>query len=193
MKGHWGKIFVGVFLLVTMFATNVFAAPSLEERKAELRQKVNSTLTLLYKKEPIAKKAVEEGAGYAVFANSGYRFGLFGSGHGRGMAVNNSTGQEVYMLMKEYNVGLGLGAKEYAVVFVFLNDKAWQKFTSSNWKVEGQATAAATDGVVGEEFKDATKVGDGIWAFQMTTKGITVELDLKGTNYYKDSSYYPKK
>ncbi len=192
MRSKWGRIFLGAVLLSCLFVNTALAADKLEARKAELRGKVASVLQLLYSKEPLAKKAVEGNAGYAVFANSGYKLGLFGSGHGRGMAVNNGTGEEVYMKMQEYSVGLGIGAKEYAVVFIFLNNEAYKKFTTSNWKWGAQAEAAATDGVVGDEFKSATKVGTGIWAYQMTTKGLTAELNLKGSNYYKDSSYYPK-
>ena len=193
MRGKLGKIFVSLVVLFSLMSATAFAAKSLDAKKAELRAKVASTLQLLYKKEPLAKKAVEMNAGYAVFVNSGYKLGLIGSGHGRGMAVNNNTGEEFYMKMQEYTVGLGLGAKEYAVIFIFLNNDAYEKFTTSNWKWGAQAAASATDGVVGDEFKSATKVDKYIWAYQLTTKGLTAELDLKGSNYFKDSSFYPKK
>ncbi|MCH3914177.1 MAG: YSC84-related protein [Acidaminococcaceae bacterium] len=192
MKGKFGKVLVSLMVLFSMMSATALAKESLNARKAEVRAKVASTLQLLYKKEPLAKKAVEMNAGYAVFVNSGYKLGLIGSGHGRGMAVNNDTKQEVFMKMQEYTVGLGLGAKEYAIVFIFLNNDAYKKFTTSNWKCGAQAQASATDGVVGDEFKSATKVDKYIWAYELTTKGLTAELDLKGTNYYRDKSFYPK-
>ncbi len=196
MRSKLLKVVVSVMALFCLLTVTAFAAKktdNLEAKKTEVRTKVAATLQKLYKKEPLAKKAVEGNAGYAVFVNSGYKLGLLGSGHGRGMAVSNTTGQEVFMKMQEYTVGFGLGAKEYAVIFIFLNDDAFKKFTTSNWKCGAQIHASATDGVVGDEFRDATQVDKYIWAYQLTTKGLTAELDLKGTNYFRDSSFYPKK
>lgn len=191
-KKLW-TVLLSTALLCTMVMSTTFAAKSMESKKVELRQKVNATLTKLYEKQPKAKKAVEQGVGYAVFVNSGYKIGFLGSAHGRGMAVNNKTRQEVYMRMSEYDLGLGIGAKEYALVFVFLNDKAWTDFTKSNWKAGAYVEATATDGVVGDEFRGAANLGKGIWVYELTTKGLTMEANIKGTNYYRDSSFYPKK
>lgn len=67
-------------------------------------------------------------AGYVGFVNSGYKMGIIGSSHGRGLAVNNATKKEVYMRNQEYQVGLGL----------------------------------------------------------------VMEIGIKGTNYYRDKSFYPE-
>jgi lipid-binding SYLF domain-containing protein len=167
------------------------SAASLEDRKAELQQKTETTLQKLYQKEPQAQQVIEKCAGYAVFNNTGFKLGILGGAHGRGMAVNNRTGEEVYMKMGEYQAGLGLGIKEYAVIFVFGTEEAWSKFVNSGWKFNGQATAAADDGVNGGALDGAVMIGDRIWIYQMTTKGLALELAVKGTEYYRDKSFYP--
>ena len=184
-----GRIAVCVSLCLCLF-TAVVSAASLEERKQELRDKTAATLTRLYQQEPQAQYVIENCAGYAVFNNTGVKLGLFGSAHGRGMAVNNATGEEVYMRMGEYQAGLGLGVKEYAVIFVFGYEEAWDDFVKSGWKFDGQATAAADDGVNGGSMEGALNIGDGIWMYQMTTKGLALELAVKGTEYYRDKSFY---
>ena len=77
-------------------------------------------------------------------------------------------------------------AEGYALIFAFIDRTAWNKFTSSEWSYGGQVDAAVNDGVNGGSFEGAVQAAPGIFVYQMTTKGLTVELSLKGTNYYRD-------
>lgn len=191
-KSLWRLTMVLCVLLTLFGATASAKKLTLEQRKTEIHQKVETTLGKLYKNEPKAQNAVTKAAGYAVFVNTGYKLGIVGSSHGRGLAVNNVTGKEVYMRTQEYQAGLGIGAKEYSLVFVFGNQDAWESFTKKGWSFGGQGTVAATDGVAGGTMEGAFQVAPGIWVYQMTTKGLAMELGLKGTNYYRDKSFYPK-
>jgi lipid-binding SYLF domain-containing protein len=191
-KAVW-KIAMVLCVLLTLFGATASAQKkTLDERKAEIHQKVAVTLDKLYASQPKARRAIKTSAGYAVFVNSGYKLGIVGSSHGRGLAVNNATKKEVYMRMQEYQAGLGLGAKEYAIVFVFGNQDAWDSFVKKGWSFGGQGTAAVTDGVAGGTMEGAFQVAPGIWVYQLTTKGLALEIGLKGTNYYRDKSYYPE-
>ena len=174
-----------IFILLFTFAATAAAADK-EYQKNELRQKTIATLNMLYEKQPGAKHAISNAAGYAVFNNTGFKLGILGSSHGRGMAINNRTGKEIFMRMQEYQAGLGLGIKEYAVIFVFANEDAWNSFVDKGWSFGAQATAAASDGVNGDSLEGAVQVAPGVWIYQMTTKGLAAELAVKGTNYYKD-------
>ena len=193
MKSFLVKVLTCLTLISTLTFSTAFASNNLAAKKAEAQNKATETLQKLYEKKPNAKRVTANSAGYAVFSNTGYRLGLLGSGHGRGVAFNNETGEKIYMRMNEYNVGLGLGVKEYAVIFVFPNQNAWTNFTNKKWEYGGQADASATDGVKGGSVEGAVYAGNGIWVYQMTTKGLTLEMNLKGTNYYRDSDFYPKK
>ena len=187
MKRTIWRILLCVCLLVTLFAPTALAKKqTLPERQEELRQKVNLALDKLYAKQPKAEGALASAAGRAVFVSSGYKLGLFGSGHGRGIALNNQSGNEVFMRMGEYEAGLGLGAKEYILVFAFANQDAWDSFVKKGWSFGGKAEMSATDGVNGYSFEGAVQVAPGIWVYQLTTKGLSMSLALKGTNYYRD-------
>ncbi|WP_346353288.1 YSC84-related protein [Azotosporobacter soli] len=175
-------------LLVLSLGVSSAAAATPDKERAELRQKTAATLDKLYEVQPSARQAVENAAGYAVFNNTGFKLLFFGSGHGRGMAVNNQSGREVFMKMTEVQAGLGLGIKEFALIFVFEDQGAWNKFVDSGWEFGGQATAAAKDGVGGDSLQGAVSVSSGVWMYQLTTKGLALELALKGTRYYKDSN-----
>ena len=176
--------------LICAFALSARAADDKAEDKAkeqaEVRKLVQQTLERLYKAQPAAQSAVAHGAGYAVFSNTGVKILFAGSGKGKGIAVDNQTKKEVFMKMVELQAGLGFGVKKFSVIFVFDNDKALNSFINSGWEFGGQASAAAKTGDKGGSMEGAASVSDGVWMYQMTDKGLAVELTGKGTKYYKD-------
>jgi lipid-binding SYLF domain-containing protein len=176
--------------LIGLFVVSAFAADDekeKEEERTEIRQMVQDTLTRLYKAQPAAKAAVEKGYGYAVFSNTGVKILLAGSGKGKGLAVNNGTKQETFMKMLELQAGLGIGVKKFRVVFVFDNQKAFDSFVNSGWEFGGQTSAAAkTSPEKGGSMEGAATVSEGVWMYQLTDKGLALEITAKGTKYSKD-------
>jgi len=176
--------------LIGLIAVSAFAADDekeKEEERTEIRQMVQDTITRLYKAQPAAKAAVEKGYGYAVFSNTGVKILLAGSGKGKGLAVNNKTKQETFMKMLELQAGLGMGVKKFRVVFVFENQKAFDSFVNSGWEFGGQTSAAAkTSPDKGGSMEGAASVSEGVWMYQLTDKGLALEITAKGTKYSKD-------
>jgi lipid-binding SYLF domain-containing protein len=161
------------------------AQKAAKEQK-EIRTNTQKILQKLYKAQPAAKTAVEHGAGYAVFSNTGVKILLAGSGKGEGVAVDNQTKKETFMKMVELQAGLGFGVKKFSVIFVFDNDKVLNSFINSGWEFGGQATAAAKTGDKGGSMAGASSVSEGVWMYQMTDKGLAAEITVKSTKYYKD-------
>jgi len=158
-----------------------------EKEKTEVRQMAQETLARLYKAQPSAQAALQKGYGYAVFANKGVKILFGGSGHGEGMAVNNQTKAETFMKMLEVQAGLGMGVKKYKVIFIFDNQKAFDSFVNSGWDFGAQTSAAAkTSPEKGGAMQGAASIADGIWMYQMTDKGLALEITAKGTKYSKD-------
>lgn len=186
-----GKFAAGVaFALALTLSGNVpaIAKDSKEAQRAEVRKTSQKILNQLYKASPSAKKAVASAAGYAVFSNFGMKIFVAGGGSGSGVAVNNATKKEVFMKMVEVQAGIGIGVKQFRVVFVFETQETLKNFINSGWEFGGQATAAATDGKSGGAYQGAASVMPGVWMYQMTDKGLAAELTGKGTKYYKDDS-----
>jgi len=109
-----------------------------------------------------------------------------GSGKGKGLAVDNKTKKETFMKMFEIQAGLGLGAKKFSLVWVFETPQAFDQFVNSGWELGGQASAAATTGDKGGALQGAVPISQGVWLYQLTDKGVALELTAKGTKYYKD-------
>ena len=161
------------------------ADEKIEKEQKKVRKMAHETLHRLYKADSKAKAAVEGAAGYAVFSNIGVKILVTGSGKGKGIAVNNKK-KETFMKMLELQAGLGMGVKKFRVVFVFDNDKVFNSFVNSGWEFGGQATAAAKAGDKGGAMAGAVSVSDGVWMYQLTDKGLAVEITAKSTKYYKD-------
>lgn len=170
-----------LFALVLMTASTVFAAKaSPEQKRAKLNEMSGQVLERMYQKYPSAERAIQNVYGYCTISASSVKWGFFGDDHGRGVAVNNQTGERIYMKMKEVSVGVNFGAKEYDLLFVIFNKEAWDRFISGNIKFGTEVSAQASDGVNGDTFSDATIVANGVWVYQLDKKGLAVELTFKG-------------
>ena len=173
-------------ILAVSVSGAAFGADRAKEQ-AEVKKAGQDALNALYKARPSARKSVESAAGYAAFSNFGMKILIAGGGTGKGIAVNNKTKHITYMKMAEIQAGLGLGVKKFQLVWVFENEQALNAFSNSGWEFGGQATAAAKAGDKGTAYQGAISVSPGVWLYQLTDKGLALELTVKGTKYFKDS------
>jgi lipid-binding SYLF domain-containing protein len=96
------------------------------------------------------------------------------------------------MKMVSAGAGLGLGVKDYRVIFVFKTDKAFQEFLNSGWSGSAQADAAAKAGEKGSAESGAIEVAPDVWVYQITKNGLALQATLQGTKYYKDDDLNKK-
>ena len=179
---------VSIALVIAL--TLVIAAPTFAKTKAQkqagVRKNANETLARLYKARPSARATIKAAAGYAAFSNFGMKILLAGGGKGQGIAFDNRTQKVTYMKMVELQAGLGMGVKKFRTIFVFETKGAMHDFVNNGWEFGGQATAAAKSGSKGGSYQGAVQVREGVWMYQLTDKGLALELTGKGTKYYKD-------
>ncbi len=188
------KVFILLWVVFVMSSMPAYAVlgifdkrPAEEQREGFIEQS-QEILNELYAMKPEARQAVESAYGYATFSNFGMKIFLAGGGSGRGIAISNKTDEKVYMKMAEIQAGLGLGVKKFMLVWVFENKKAFDQFVHSGWEFGGQASAAAKYDEKGGSFQGAVAVAPGVWLYQMTDKGLALELTVKGTKYFKDKT-----
>jgi lipid-binding SYLF domain-containing protein len=178
---------IALMLAVAMLSASACMADDDAEKKREKTRKMAAeSLQDLYKLEPSSQATIQKAAGYAVFDNMGVNVLLLSTARGSGLAVNNKTKRETFMKMGSVGAGLGMGVKDYVVVFVFANEKAMAQFLDSGWSGSGQADAAAKAGEKGGAYSGAAEVAPGVWVYQITKNGLALQLTLQGTKYYKD-------
>ena len=173
-------------LVTLLFSMSVVSAASLVEKRQHIRDISRTTLLKLYDLQPAARGYVENAAGYGVFGNWGVKLLFIGGGTGKGMAVNNSNNHETFMDMATGTVGIGLGAKTYNVVFIFETEQALDDFTENGWQFGGQVSAVASDSVAGGGYQGAFSVSPGVWMYEITDKGLALEVTLKGSKYSRN-------
>ena len=153
------KIFVLATLFLCMFtATALAKSDSVAEQRRQINELHEKTLEKLYAKYPHAQRVINECYAYATLSNSGAEILFVGSDQGRGLAINNETGERVYLHMKELSAGLGLGAKEYDLIFLINTPDAWENFIVGKTRFGASAAASADDGVNGGTIEGAEYV-----------------------------------
>jgi lipid-binding SYLF domain-containing protein len=160
-----------------------------DEKKAATRQQRDEILAKLYAAYPDAKEKIKSAAGYGTFNNKNVNLFLLSTGHGYGIIVDNKTGQETFMAMGSLGGGLGLGAKDLSVVFIFKKPEVMKKFVESGWQFGGEADATAKAGKEGGGVSKEGGVDTGANLFeiyQMTDTGVSLQATVAGTKYWKD-------
>ena len=159
--------------LTLLLALSVTAfAKSADQQRAEIQELQTKALENLYDLTPNAHEVLDNCYGYATISATGSQFGLLGGAHGRGLAVNKMTGARVYMKMEAYQLGIGLGVKEYDLIFVFGSQHAWESFISGKFKVGGSAEASATDGYSGGAIEGADIVAKDTWSIRSRRRAL---------------------
>jgi lipid-binding SYLF domain-containing protein len=166
---------------------------SAEEKRAKVRKDRDEILARLYREQPAAKDKIKNAAGYGAFNNKNMNLFLLSTGHGYGVVVDKA-GKETFMAMGSLGGGLGLGAKDLSVVFVFKNEDVMKKFVDSGWQFGGEASAAAKVGDTGTDAAREAGADTGANVFevyQMTDTGVALQATVAGTKYWKDKDLNP--
>src|SRR5580765_530581 len=98
-----------------------------EEKRAAVRKDRDEILAKLYAAKPEAKDKIQNAVGYGTFNNRNLNLFLLSTGSGYGM-ITDKSGKETFMAMGSLGGGLGIGAKDLSVVFIFKDAETMKKF-----------------------------------------------------------------
>ena len=157
------------------------------EQKQYIEKMHRDVLSSLYKVKPDSKTDIPNAAGYAVFSNANVYLFLVSAGNGFGVAVDNRTGKKTYMKMAEAGIGLGAGAKDYRLVFVFHTAEKFNQFVENGWSFGGQGDAAAKADEKGAAVGGQILLND-VTVYQLTETGLALQATITGTRYWQDSA-----
>ena len=183
------RLLLGLLAVVMIFS-GFFGAKKNDEQIQKARQEIQKmsreTLQMLYRYAPRARQQIKNAYGYATFSNVGINLFLLSTENGSGLAHNNKTGRDIYMKMFSGGVGVGLGVKDFRIVFVFDNKKAFDDFVNSGWEANAQADAAAKAEQKGAAASAAITVAPGVHLYKLTKNGLALQATIQGTKYWKD-------
>jgi lipid-binding SYLF domain-containing protein len=182
---------VAIAVLAMPVTAGLFSAKgdNPDEKRAVVRKQRDEILAKLYEAHPDTKEKIQKAAGYGTFDNKNINLFLLSTGHGYGMVVDKD-GKETFMAMGSLGGGVGLGAKDLRVVFIFKDADVMKKFIESGWQFGGEADATAKAGKKGGAAAKEAAVDTGANVFevyQMTEKGVALQATVAGTRYWKDT------
>jgi lipid-binding SYLF domain-containing protein len=180
------RMIVSSLAVILVAASVAGAKDTPDQKRGKTRKMAAQTLEDLYKLQPTSRELVQKSAGYAVFNNMGANLLLLSTARGAGIAVNSKTKRDTFMKMISAGAGLGIGLKDYRVIFAFETEQALKKFLDSGWDGSAQTDAAAKTSKSGGAYSGAVSIAPGVWVYQITKKGLALQLTLQGTKYYKD-------
>lgn len=181
------SVIVGFSLMLVACSKSPETASEIAQKREAIRSMAASTLSTLYKTNPAAQEAIVNSAGYAVFSDFGMKVMFMGGAQGQGVAVNNATDEETFMKMVELQPGLGLGAQNFRVVFVFESREAFNKFVTSGWEFGADMVASAKTKSMGGGLAGAVPLSDDVYMYQLNKEGAIVGVSITGAKYYKYS------
>ncbi len=191
-----------LFLLLLCFsfiAQSVYAQEEVnlkpktpQEWRAYLQFRRKEVLKELYALKPEAKSAIENAEGYAVFMNFGLKILFVGTGNGRGIVHDNKSAEDTYMRMFQGGVGLGVGIKDFRMVFVFDDREVLEEFTKGGWNFGTDADAALKNEEGGAATSGSIRVAPGLRVYQLTKNGLALNAMVNGTKYWVDKKTNPK-
>jgi lipid-binding SYLF domain-containing protein len=159
-----------------------------DEKREKVRKDRDEILAKLYAAHPDAKAKIEKASGYGTFNNKNMNLFLLSTGHGYGV-ISDKSGKETYMAMGSLGGGVGLGAKDLSVIFIFKNPEVMNKFIQTGWQFGGEASAAAKSGDKGVNAAKEAAADTGANLFeiyQITDTGVALQATVAGTKYWKD-------
>ena len=159
---------------------------SMASRRDYVQRMKQETLDELYARKPDTREKIQQAAGYGVFSNIGFTAIFVGAGNGYGVVVDKSGGKETYMRMFSGSAGLGLGVKDFRVVFVFYDRPTLEKFVRQGWEfaAEGEASGKLSDkgGAAGAQ----GTLTQAMEIFQITENGISASATVAGAKFWWD-------
>ena len=186
MKNFALIILSAVLIAAPLSSHALFGKDDPDEKRKELQQARSVALEKLYKEKPATREEIKSAQGYAVFSSIGVNLFLVSTESGGGILRDNRSGKDTYMKMFSAGGGIGMGIKDFAVVFIFHTNAAMEDFQKEGWDFAGKADAGAESGGKGMGAEAAVTVVPGTSIYQLTEAGLALQATLQGTKFWAD-------
>ncbi|MEY4642293.1 MAG: hypothetical protein RLZZ227_2287 [Pseudomonadota bacterium] len=158
---------------------------TVDQKRAAVQDMKNEVLQDLYAQKPDVQSQLSGAPAYAVFSSANVNVVLASFGGGYGVMHNNQSGQDTYLKMGEFGLGIGAGLKDFRIVMIFHTQDAIDRFMEYGLGLGAQADAAAVASDQGGAVAGELQL-DNITVYQLTETGLALQATIKGTKYWRD-------
>jgi lipid-binding SYLF domain-containing protein len=179
-------LFSAALLAIPLSSHALFGKDDPDEQREELQEARSAALAKLYKEKPQARDEIKSAKGYAVFSSIGVNLFVVATERGGGILRDHRSGKDTYMKMFSAGGGIGMGVKDFSVIFIFHTVAAMEDFQSAGWDFSGKADANAESEDKGMGAEAAVTVVPGTTIYQLTDAGLALQATLQGTKFWAD-------
>lgn len=178
MQSVWALLMIAILSSVGMARVAVAASSE------EIDTKVNGTLGAFKDTVPGGAEFLSKASGTLVFPTITKGGLIIGGEFGEGaLRVDGKTVD--YYNIASASFGLQIGAQQYSIVMVFMNDEALQKFRDSKgWEAGVDGSVAVAEWGAGDDINTKT-FKDPIVAFVFGNKGLMAGISIEGSKITK--------
>ena len=182
------KLISLAILAVFMFSGFWSANDTDDDRRAGRVIDNRQSLELLYEYKASTQEEIKSAYGYATFKSVGLNMMIFSAEGGYGLAHNNVTGENTFMDMVSGGMGVGLGVKDFRIIFIFENKKEFDRFLEKGWEANAQIDVAAKADSDGDSLNESITIRDGVELYKVTENGLAMQITIQGSKYWKDKT-----
>ncbi len=186
MKHFISALLATCLLALPLSSHALFGKDDPDKTRKGLLESRTAALAKLYAEKPGSREALKSAKGYAVFSTVGINLFLVSTERGGGILRDNRNGSDTYLKMFSAGGGIGMGIKDFSLIFVFHTVAAMNDFLQEGWDFSGQADASAESGDKGMGTEAAITVIPGTTIYQLTEAGLALQATLKGTKFWVD-------
>jgi len=176
-----------------------------EEQRAEILTEKDRIVKKVAETNPEVLEKIESAEGYATFNALNINLLLVATARGKGVVVDNQSGDVTFMSVTSIGGGLGAGLKDMRALMIFNDRSTMNQFVSSGWQFgasadaslksgdkggtigEGIAVSADEDGgtdtALGAGSSEALAANASIEIYRITEAGIALQATIAGTKY----------
>jgi lipid-binding SYLF domain-containing protein len=180
---------LSVFLMAVPLSSHaLFGKEDPAKERKQLQESRTTALEKLYKEKPAAREEIKSAVGYAVFSSIGINVFLVSTEKGGGILRDHRSDKDTYMKMFSAGGGVGMGVKDFSVVFIFHTVTAMEKFQTAGWDFSGKADASAESDNKGMGIEAVVTAVPGTTIYQLTDAGLALQATLQGTKFWADEN-----
>jgi len=153
------------------------------DKMKNARDETASALSKIYEDHSDAKNVVSANKAHVICTGSDSY--LFAASTGGGVCTLHDGGKIDYYRFASVGVGAGIGFKQVAFVYVFLNNDALVRFKESGWEGGARAEASAEhDGEGGNASANQSADMEGVKVYQANLWGAAAQATVQGYKFW---------
>lgn len=174
---------LGVILIAILSSISMVRIASAASTM-EIDTKVDGTLVAFKKEVPGGAEFLSKASGVLVFPDVIKAGLVVGGEYGEG-ALRIGGSSVAYYNIASASFGFQIGAQQYAIVMVFLNDDTLKKFRDSKgWEAGVDGSVALAEWGAGKDI-NTQNFKDPIVGFVLSNKGLMAGISIEGSKITK--------